>query len=89
MTFLAAAEEVLRTSNRPLTASEITEIALERRLLSPRGKTPVATMSATLYAAPAHARLRRTSQPGRARARRGSVRWSYVAAAPRQKRIDG
>jgi hypothetical protein len=78
MTFLQAAEEVLRKSKRPLTAEQITEIALDNGLLRPRGKTPTATMTAALYTAPADARLLRTSEPGKNRARRGSVRWSYL-----------
>jgi hypothetical protein len=80
MTFLEAAEAVLRTSKRPLSAAEITDIALERGLLKPRGRTPAATMSAALYTAPADASLRRMSEPGTTRARRGSVRWTYESS---------
>jgi hypothetical protein len=78
MTFLAAAEEVLRASGRPMTAREITEIALERGFLRTRGRTPEASMSAVLYAAATDGRIRRTFAPGRGRAARGSVRWAYV-----------
>jgi HB1, ASXL, restriction endonuclease HTH domain len=61
-----------------LTAREITDIALERGLLRTSGKTPEATMSARLYAAPADALIRREFASGRQRAVRGSVRWVYV-----------
>jgi hypothetical protein len=78
MTFLEAAERVLRTAKRPLSAREITEIALKRGLLTSSGKTPEATMSACLYGAPADGPFRREYQPGRDRAIRGSVRWTYA-----------
>jgi HB1, ASXL, restriction endonuclease HTH domain len=52
MTFLEAAEAVLRSAKRPMSAREITELALHRGLLDSHGKTPEATMSATLYGAP-------------------------------------
>ena len=78
MTFLEAAEAVLRAAKRPLTAREITDIALQRGLLRTSGKTPEATMSATLYGAPTDALIRREFAPGQQRALRGSVRWVYV-----------
>lgn len=79
MTFLQAAVDVLRTAGRPLTADEITEIALRKGLLQTQGKTPEATMSASLYAAPAGTPIGRQYEPGRVRAVRDSVRWMYVA----------
>ena len=78
MTFLEAAEAVLRTAKRPLTVHEITELALERGLVQTHGKTPAATMSAALYGAPADRPIRREFVPGVQRAQRGSVRWMYV-----------
>jgi len=66
-----------------MTAQEITELALARRLLDSRGKTPVATMTAALYGLPSESRIRREFVPGVQRARRGSVRWSYVDASHR------
>jgi hypothetical protein len=78
MTFLEAAEEVLRTSKRPLSAAEITERAIHRGLLATRGKTPAATMTARLYTAPPDAPIQRSSEPGLGRSKYGSVRWSYV-----------
>jgi hypothetical protein len=77
MTFLQAAEAVLRTAKKPLAADEITAIALRRGLTQSRGKTPAATMSAALYRAPADSPIRREFTPGRRRAMRDSVRWTY------------
>ena len=81
MTFLEAAEIVLRTAKKPLTVREITDVALRRGLLETRGKTPEATMSAALYRTPDDGPIRRESSPGPQRAKRGSVRWSYVKKA--------
>lgn len=81
MTFLQAAEEVLRTARAPLTAAEIAERALRRGLVRTKGKTPAATMSAALYSAPVESRIRRTYQPGPKRAARASVRWEYSKTA--------
>jgi hypothetical protein len=78
MTFLKAAEEVLRKSKRPLTGTEITELAMREGLITTRGKTPEATMLSALYTARAKARVKRISQQGPRRAVRGSVRWTYV-----------
>jgi hypothetical protein len=61
-----------------MSAREITELALQRGLLRSNGKTPEATMSAKLYTAPKDGPIRRECEPGPARARRGSVRWTYV-----------
>jgi len=80
MTFLQAAEEVLRSTKRPLSAREITELALQRGLIQSVGKTPAATMRAALYKAPASGSIQREFRRGRARAARGSVRWFYSGA---------
>jgi hypothetical protein len=79
MTLLEAAEQVLRHSRRPLTATEITAIALKRGLLHTKGRTPAASMRAALYAAPEGSPIERKFEPGRKRAARGSVRWFYQA----------
>ena len=81
VTFLQAAESVLRSAKRPLTAGEITDIALRRGLLRTRGKTPSATMSAALYGAPPKSPICREFEEGRQRAVRGSVRWRYDSRA--------
>jgi hypothetical protein len=77
--YLGAALAVLAAADRPLTAHEILTEALRRGLLHPRGRTPEATLTARLYtyvrdhpAGP----LWRVYEPGRTRARRGSVRWA-------------
>ena len=49
MQFKDAAREVLKDANRALHYSEITNIALARRLLETSGKTPDAPMGALLY----------------------------------------
>jgi hypothetical protein len=79
VTFAEAAEHILREEARPMTASEITEIALSRRLITSRGRTPVATMTAALYGLPAESSIEREYVAGARRAKRGSVRWSYVS----------
>ena len=48
MTFTEAAVEVLRSVGKPLHYKKITEIAIERNLLSHVGKTPETTMSSRL-----------------------------------------
>lgn len=81
MTFLQAAETVLRNAKKHLTSAEITDIALRRGLLQTRGETPAATMSAALYAAPPESPIRREFEPGHKRAVRDSVRWTYEKRA--------
>ena len=48
MTFTEAAVEVLRLVGKPLHYKKITEVAIERNLLSHVGKTPEVTMSSRL-----------------------------------------
>src|SRR5260221_9011350 len=50
MTFTDAAREVLRQMGRPLHYKEITELAIEKNLLSHVGKSPEVTMGARLAA---------------------------------------
>src|SRR5205809_1055456 len=50
MTFTEAAAEVLRLVGRPLHYKEITDIAIEKNLLSHVGKSPEVTMGARLAA---------------------------------------
>jgi restriction endonuclease Mrr len=49
MTFKAAAEKILKQSDAPMAAAEITELAVEQNLISTEGATPEATMAAQLY----------------------------------------
>src|SRR5579864_8436358 len=51
MTFIEAAAEVLRLAGKPLRYKEITELAIEKNLLSHVGKTPEVTMSHRLTSA--------------------------------------
>jgi hypothetical protein len=80
MSYLEAAAKILRSAKRPLSAREITEMAIHRGLIETHGKTPAQTMSAALYRAPTDGRIRRTYRPGRGRAVRSSVRWFYVGS---------
>src|SRR3954466_8551516 len=50
MTFTDAAAEVLRLVGKPLHYKEITDIAIEKNLLSHVGKSPEVTMGARLAA---------------------------------------
>src|SRR5438477_482815 len=50
MTFTEAAAEVLRQAGKPLHYKEITELAIEKNLLSHVGKSPEVTMGARLAA---------------------------------------
>lgn len=49
MTFAEAAYQVLKQVGKPLSANEITSVALEQGMISTVGKTPSATMSSRLY----------------------------------------
>jgi hypothetical protein len=92
MTYYEAALQVLRSARRPLTAQEITDLAMERGLITPRGKTPQATMGAELYVKVRNdPDLVKLMTPGNKRARRGSVRWALrdTAAIPDLKDSAG
>lgn len=64
-----------------MSTGEITEVALKRGLLQTHGKTPEASMSAVLYRAASGGSIQREYDPGRERAARGSVRWTYIGDA--------
>jgi HB1, ASXL, restriction endonuclease HTH domain len=49
MTYLEATLAVLEAHKRPMTVDEIIKAAITEGLLNPKGKTPQATLSATLY----------------------------------------
>lgn len=77
ITYYDAALRVLRSAGRPLSTQEITELALERRMILPAGKTPHATMSAALYTRVGEdSEIVKIDVPGNGRAKRGSVRWT-------------
>jgi restriction system protein len=46
-----AAEKILRETGKPLKPEQIVQIALKRRLITTKGKTPEATMAARLSVA--------------------------------------
>ncbi len=80
MTFVGAAKAVLQGADRPLTSREICERALKNGLLTTKGKTPEASMSAALYGLAANdpaGNVQRIYEDGTTRARRGSVRWIW------------
>jgi hypothetical protein len=77
MTYFEAALLVLRASRRPLSTSEILERIERQHLITVTGRTPLATLSATLYRhLGKHPELHRELVPGPHRAARGTVRWS-------------
>jgi hypothetical protein len=77
MTYYEAAVQVLGTTRHPLTAREITDQAIERGLIKPRGKTPEQTMAAELYTRlPKDPQLVKLEVPAKTRAKRNSVRWT-------------
>jgi hypothetical protein len=78
VTFLEAAEAILRSSNHPLSAAEIADRAIRQGLIKTRGRTPAETMRSALYMAPPDAPVKRIFEAGRQRAVRGSVRWAYA-----------
>jgi hypothetical protein len=77
MTYYEAALEVLRSAQHPLTIREITDEAIERGLIAPRGSSPQNTMSAVLYVrARNNSALSRTGEMGKHGSVPGSVRWT-------------
>jgi hypothetical protein len=49
VSFKKAAIEILKSAEEPLSAKEITDIALQKGLIDTEGQTPEATMGAQLY----------------------------------------
>ncbi len=49
MTYLDAAYDILKAAGQPLHYEAITEDALKRKLITPQGQTPTATMGSRLY----------------------------------------
>src|SRR5712692_5146902 len=90
MTLIEAARKILREQRRPMTAQEVIDEALRRGLIATHGKTPAVSLAAKLYTYVSHqmnSEIRKVSEPGVQRARRGSVRWAYssrTASAPRK-----
>jgi HB1/ASXL restriction endonuclease-like protein with HTH domain len=77
MTFWQAIQNVLTKTSRPMTAREILERAVSGGLIVSHGKTPLATLTATLYEeSKRDSRLQRIFEQGPTRAKRGTVRWT-------------
>jgi len=81
MTFEAAILAALRDSDRPMSTREVADTVIKSGGVSIRGQTPDATVSAILYRLarnPETTGVRRQAVQGKARAKRGSVRWVWV-----------
>jgi hypothetical protein len=77
MTYYEAALTVLQSAHRPLSTQEITDRALQRKLILPKGKTPDATMSAALYTRVSdNSEILKVGDPSNGRAKKGSVKWT-------------
>lgn len=50
-TMMEAAEKLLTENGAPLRSDTITQIAIDRKIIAPKGKTPAATMAAQLAVA--------------------------------------
>ncbi len=76
MTFWQMSEKVLAHANQAMTTREILQQAINSGLIVTKGKTPLATLRATLYTrSNRDPRLERVFEQGSTRAKRGSVRW--------------
>ena len=83
--YLAAALEVLRGAEAPLTSNEITDEALTQGMLPTAGKTSRRTMAACLHALVKNdpkAPIEQVLTPGASRSQRGSVRWALRPYSP-------
>jgi HB1, ASXL, restriction endonuclease HTH domain len=81
MTYYEAALQVLRSAGHPMSTREITDLAIAKGLISPRGKTPHSTMAARLYLRSRNdSELVKLETPGKRRAKRDSVRWTLRGA---------
>jgi hypothetical protein len=77
MTYYEAALEILRSAQQPLTIAEITDEAIERGLIAPRGSNPRSAMASVLYVrGRKNPGLIRTGEAGKHGSVPGSVRWT-------------
>lgn len=84
MTYLQAALQILRSSKTPLSTRELLDRIVSEELIVPKGRTPLATLSAVLYTNVAGGgELRKLSSPGKTRAATGSVRWTVTRPSKR------
>jgi hypothetical protein len=81
MTYYEAALQILRSAGRPLTTREITDLAIAEGLIVSAGETPHASMARVLYLRVRNdPELVKIDEPGNARAKRSSVRWTLRQA---------
>jgi ribosomal 50S subunit-recycling heat shock protein len=82
MTYFEAALQVLRSAGRPLRTREIADLAVSEGLIALAGKTPHASMARVLYLRLGNdPELVKIEEPGNARAKWRSVRWTLRHAA--------
>lgn len=83
MTIKEAIADVLQASDHPLTTREVVDEVLGSRNVRLTGKTPQDSVTAALYvmaASPSYPGVRKVSEKGQQRAKRGSVRWTWDPA---------
>ena len=80
MTFLDAADQVLKKSKTPMTARQITEEAVRLGMIDSQGKTPANTMGAKLRSNEkiGNTRFIRVEEPG---SRKWNVKWTLGSAS--------
>ena len=87
MTYRQAAIDILKQTKTPLTTQELLDRMISADLITPHGKTPLATLSSVLYAENAQgAEIVRVFEDGGSRAARGTVRWQLSSSAKRRSR---
>jgi hypothetical protein len=81
VTYYEAALYILKAAQRPLTTQEVTQRAIERGLIAPRGKTPERTMAAVLYRQRVSGSeiIKLGDRGAGARAKPGTARWTVPA----------
>jgi HB1, ASXL, restriction endonuclease HTH domain len=92
LTYFEAALTILSSAESPLTTRQITEHALRQGLITTRGRTPEATMSAALYRKlGTDDKLVKIDVRAQKRAGHGTVRWAITAKKmkrPKPARMD-
>ncbi len=90
-----AATLLLREAGHPMTAADLTRLALDRALIETHGKTPVESMASALYSRAKDdegSPIVKVALPGLVRSRRGSVKWGlreWTAAHSARRRQPG
>ena len=87
MTYRQAAIDILKETKKPLTTQELLDRMISAELITPRGKTPLATLSSVLYTENAQdSDIVRVFEDGGSRAAGGTVRWQLSSSAKRRSR---